>query len=72
MLFALTLQHVLERVDAACEVAPLVLYLDDMNIVGKLTPVAAPFRLLCVDDDGVRTIGLEPRLFKCGIYGGDK
>ena len=47
-------------------------YLDDMNIVGKLTPAAGAFRMLCVDDDGVRSIGLEPRLTKCGIYGGDK
>ena len=40
-------------------------YLDDMNIVGA-------FRRLCVDDDGVRSIGLEPCIPKCGIYGGDK
>ena len=32
-------------------------YLDDMSIVGKLTPVAGAFRRLCVDDDGVRSIG---------------
>ena len=70
LLFALTLQPVLDRVDAACEEAPHVSYLDDMNIVGKLT--SAAFRRLCVDDDGVRSIGLEPRLPKCGIYGGDK
>ena len=25
-----------------------------------------------MDDDGVRSIGLEPRLPKCCIYGGDK
>ena len=72
LLFALTLQPVLERVDAACEEAPLVVYLDDMSIVGKLTPAAGAFRRLCVDDEGVRSIGLEPRLPKCGIYGGDK
>ena len=47
-------------------------YLDDMSIVGKLTPAAGAFRRLCVDDEGVRSIGLEPRLPKCGIYGGDK
>ena len=50
----------LERVDAACEEAPLVSYLDDMSIVGKLTPAAGAFRRLGVDDDGVRSIGLEP------------
>ena len=72
LLFALTLQPVLERVDAAYEEAPLVSYLDDMNIVGKLTPAAGAFRQFCVGDDGVRSIGLEPRLPKCGIYGGDK
>ena len=72
LLFALTLQPVLERVDAACEEAPLVSYLDDMSIVRKLTPAAAAFRRLCEDDDGVRSIGLEPQLPKCGIYGGDK
>ena len=71
-LCALTLQPVLERVDAACEEAPLVVYLDDTSIVGKVTPVAGAFRRLCVDDDGVRSTGLEPRLPKCGIYGGDK
>ena len=72
LLFALTLQPVLERVDAACEEAPLVSYLDDKEIVSKLTPAAAAFRRLCVDDDGVRSIGLEPRLPKCGIHGGDE
>ena len=46
--------------------------LNDKNIVGKLTPAAGAFRKLCVDDDGVRSIGLEPRLSKCVIYGGDK
>ena len=72
LLFALTLMPVLERVHAACEHTPLVLYLDDMNIVGKLTPAAGAFRRLCVDDDRVRSIGLELRLPKCGICGGDK
>ena len=37
-MFALTLQPVLELGDAACEEAPLVTCLDDMNIVGKLAP----------------------------------
>ena len=46
-------------------------YLDDMSIVGKLTPAAGAFRRLCVDDGGVRSIGLEPRLPECGIYGVD-
>ena len=40
LLCAPTLQPVLERVEAACEVAPLVAYLNDMSIVGKLTPAA--------------------------------
>ena len=52
LLLALTLQHVLELVDAACEEAPLVSYLDDMNIVGKLTPAAGAIRWPCVEDDG--------------------
>ena len=47
-------------------------YLDDMSIVGKLTPAAGAFQRLCVDDDGVRSIGIEPRLPKCGIYDCDK
>ena len=72
LLFALTLQPVLERANAACEEAPLVSYLDDMRIVGKLTTTAVAFRRLCVDDNGVHSIGLEPRLPKCGIYDGDK
>ena len=72
ILLALTLQPVLERVDVACEEAPLVSYLDDMNIVGKLTPAAGAFRRLCVDEQGVRSIGLEPRLLNGGMYGGDK
>ena len=77
LLFALTLQpvlEVLEQVDAACEEAPLVPYVDDKNTVGKLTPAAGAFRQLYEDDDGVRSkgLGLEPRLPKCGIYGGDK
>ena len=45
-------------------------YLDDMRIVGKRAPAAGAFRRLCVDDEGVRSIGLEPRLPKCGIYRG--
>ena len=72
LLFAHTLQPVLERVDVACEESLLVSYPDDMNIVGKFTPAAGMFRRLCVDDEGVRSIGLEPRLPKCGIYGGNK
>ena len=72
LLFAITRQPVLERVDAACEEAPLVSYLDNMNIVSKLTTAAGTFRSLCVGDDGVRSIGLEPRLSKGGIYGGGK
>ena len=47
-------------------------HLDDMNTVGKFKPNAAAFQQLRVDDDGVRSIGLQPRLPKCGIYGGDK
>ena len=47
-------------------------YLDDMKFVGKLTPAAGAVQRLCADDDGVRSIGLEPLLRKCGIYGGDK
>ena len=43
-----------------------------MSNVCKLKPAADAFRRLCVDDDGVRIIGLEPRFPKCGIYGGDK
>ena len=46
--------------------------LDDVNVVGKLTPAAGTFRRLCVDDEGFRSIWLEPRLPKCGIYGVDK
>jgi len=40
LLFALTLQPVLEQVDAVCEEVPLVSYLNDMDIVNKLTPAA--------------------------------
>ena len=72
LLFALTLQPVLVRVDAACEEAPLVSYLDDMSIVGYLTPAAGAFRRLCMDDEGVRSIVLELRHPRFGIYGGDK
>ena len=43
-----------------------------LNTLGKLTPTAACSGRLCVDGDGVRSIGLEPRTPKCGIYGGDK
>ena len=68
LLFAHTLQPVLERVEAACEKAALMSYLDDMSIMGKLALAAGAFRRLCVDDDGVCSIGLEPRLPKCGIY----
>ena len=47
--------------------ARLELHLDDMSIIGKLTPAAGAFRRLCMDDDGVRSIRLEPRLRKCGV-----
>ena len=72
LLFVLTLQPVLERIDAACAEAPLVSYLDDMNMVGKLTPAGGAVRRLCVDDNKVCSKGLEPLLPKCGIYVGDK
>ena len=62
LLFALTLQPVLEQVDAACAEAPLVWYMDDMNILGNLAPSYGAFLRLCVDDDGVRSIGLQPQL----------
>ena len=68
----LTLQHVLECIDAECKKARLVLYLDDIHISGKHVPAAGSFRRLCVDGNGVRSIELELQLRKCGIYGGDK
>ena len=68
-LFAHTLEPVLDQVEAAWEEAPLV-YLDDMNIVGKLTPAAGAFQQLCMDGDGVRSIGLKPRPPKCSNYSG--
>ena len=72
LLFALTQHPVLERVDVACGEARLVVNWDGMRIFGKITPAAGAFRRLCVDADGVRSIGLEPQLPKCSIYGGDK
>ena len=51
LVFALTLQPVLDQFDAACEEAPLESYLDDMNIFGKLMPAAGSIRRLCVDHD---------------------
>ena len=72
LLFTLTQQPVLDRDDVACEEAPLVSYLDNMSVVGKLTPAAGVFRPLSMDEQGVRSIGLEPRLLNGGIYGGDK
>ena len=71
LLFALALQPVLERTEAAAPDAPLVSYLDDISIVGAVAPGAAAFRRLCVEEDGVRSIGLEANLGKCGIHGGD-
>lgn len=71
LLFALTLQPVLERADAAEEGAPLAAYLDDVSIAGDLTAAVKSFRWLCEADDGLRSIGLEPNLDKCGIHGGD-
>ena len=41
LMFALMPQRMLERSDTACEEAPRVSYLDDVNIVGKLTPTPA-------------------------------
>ena len=38
----------------------------------RSNPTGARTTRLCVDDEGVRSTGLEPRLPKCGIYGGDK
>ena len=64
--------NMLEQVDVACEEVPLVSYLDDMNIGGKLTPAAGAFCRVCVGGDELRNIGLEPRRPKCGIYSGYK
>ena len=63
LLFTLTLQPVMQRVDAACEDDATVLsYLGDVSAVVKLTPPSGAYRRLCVDDDGVRSIRIEPRL----------
>ena len=72
LLFAPTLQPVLEQINAACEEAPLVLYLVNMPLSGKITPAFGAFRRLCMDDAGVRSVGLDPQLPRCGIYGGHK
>ena len=72
LLFTLKLQPVLERVDAACEEAPLVSYLADMNMVGKLAPASRALQRLCVNSNGLRRIEVEPYTPKCGIYGIDE
>ena len=54
LLFALTMQPVLNRVDAACEEASLVPCLDELEIVCKLAPAAGAFWRLCVENHGVR------------------
>ena len=72
LLFSRTLQPVLEQGDAVCQEAPPVSHLDNMNIVGKLLPAAGASRRLCMDRDGVRSIGLELRASKCGIHVSDK
>ena len=61
LFFVLMLQPVLEQFDAVCKEAPLVSNLDDVHIVGRVTPATGAFRRLCVDGDGVRSIGLDPR-----------
>lgn len=71
LLFALTLQPVLQRVQDASAAAPLVAYLDDVQILGHVREGAAAFRRLCIDEDGVKSIGLSPNLGKCGVHGGD-
>ena len=69
-LFTLALQSVLQRVAGGCPDAPLAAYLDDVHIAGSVAAGAAAFRRLCFAPDGVRSIGLEPRLDKCGVHGG--
>ena len=64
LLVVFALQPVLERVDAACEEAPLVSYLYYTSIVVKLTPAPGAFRPLFVSDAGVRSIWLDPRRFQ--------
>ena len=74
LLFALTLQPVLERAEAAAggpPAAPLVAYLDDVNIVGSPAAGAAVFRRLLGAEDGLRSIGLQVNSRKCGVHGGD-
>ena len=41
-----------------------------LSATSRRPPAAGAF--LCMDDDGVRSIGLEPRLPECGINGGDR
>ena len=59
LVVALTLQPVLEWVDAASREAPLVPYGVDMNNCGKVMPASGLFRHLCMDDAGVRSIRVD-------------
>ena len=72
LLFALALQGALEAAALAEPAAPPVAYLDDMTLVGRPTPVRRVFQRLCGNEaHSLRKLGLEVRLDKCGVYGGD-
>lgn len=70
LLFALTLQRVLERVHERDAVVPVAAYLDDTNFTGKLAAGVALFRRLCQDAEGVHSIGAEVSPAKCRVHGG--
>lgn len=72
LLFALALQGPLESAAQAEPGAPPLAFLDDMTIVGRPAAVQRVFHRLCGNGaNSVRKIGLQVRLDKCGVYGGD-
>lgn len=70
LLFALTLQRVLERVHERDAVVPVAAYLDDTNVTGKLAAGVALFRPLCEHAEGVHSIGADVSPAKCRVHGG--
>jgi hypothetical protein len=73
LLFALALQGPLEKAAAAEPQAPPIAYLDDVSVVGRPADVQRLFQRLCGEGpDSLRTLGLQVRLDKSGVYGGDE
>jgi hypothetical protein len=69
LLFALVLQRILERTQAAAPTVAVLAIADDVNLVGKVDALRAAFRAL-TGERGVASVGLHVQPRKCALTAG--